>query len=168
MLAYVAELKKLATHCNFGVNLNKALRDKLVCGLQNMQIQRRLLSEAKLKYSKALEIAIAMETAVRDASELHSELHAEPRVDKISNNSNHHHCCRTSRLRVAIDVEKTRTHHIIADSRTRHVIIVGRWAIFPEFVTRDNKVSQSNHLKHHKTLNSILFSTVKVMNLKMC
>ncbi|KAL9967300.1 hypothetical protein ACROYT_G025499 [Oculina patagonica] len=52
-----------------------------------MQIQRRLLSEAKLKYSKALEIAVAMETAVRDASELHSELHAEPPVDKISDNS---------------------------------------------------------------------------------
>jgi len=85
VLAYIAELKKLATHCNFGVNLNEALRDKLVCGLQNMQIQRRLLSEAKLKYSKALEIAVAMETAVRDASELHSELHAEPQVDKISN-----------------------------------------------------------------------------------
>jgi len=29
----------------------------------------------------------AMETTVRDASELHSELHAEPRVDKISDNS---------------------------------------------------------------------------------
>ena len=87
MLAYVAELKKLATHCNFGANLNEALRDKLVCGLQNIQIQRRLLSEAKLKYSKALEIAVAMEAAVRDASELHSELHAEPRVDKISDNS---------------------------------------------------------------------------------
>jgi len=81
VLAYVAELKKLATHCNFFANLNEALRDRLVCGLQNMQIQRRLLSEANLKYSKA------MEAAVRDASELHSELRAEPRVDKISDNS---------------------------------------------------------------------------------
>ena len=86
VLAYVAELKKLATHCNFGANLNEALRDRLVCGLQNMQIQRRLLSEAKLKYSKAFQ-GVAMEAAVRDASELHSELHPEPRVDKISDNS---------------------------------------------------------------------------------
>ena len=61
-------------------------RTKLVCGLQNMQIQRRLLSKAKLKYSKALEIAIVMEAAVHDASELHSELHTELRVDKISEN----------------------------------------------------------------------------------
>jgi len=31
-----------------------------VCGLRNMQIQKRLLSEAKLKYSKAVEIAVAL------------------------------------------------------------------------------------------------------------
>ena len=87
MLTYVADLKKLVTHCNFGANLNEALQDKLVCGLRNEQIQKRLLSEAKLKYSKALEIALAMETAIRDASELQGELQSEPRVDKISDNS---------------------------------------------------------------------------------
>ena len=87
VLTYMADLKKLAAHCNFGGNLNEALRDKLVCGLCNVQIQKRLLSETKLKYSKALEVAVAMETAIRDASELQSELHPEPRVDKISANS---------------------------------------------------------------------------------
>lgn len=40
--------------------------------------KRRLLSEAKLNYSMALEITVAIEAAVRDASELHSELHVEP------------------------------------------------------------------------------------------
>ena len=81
ILSYVAELRKLATHCNFGGNLNEALRDRLVCGLRNMQIQKRLLSEAKLKYSKAVEIAVAMETAIRDASELQSELYSRWQVD---------------------------------------------------------------------------------------
>ena len=33
ILSYVAEIRKLATHCNFGGNLNEALRDRLVCGL---------------------------------------------------------------------------------------------------------------------------------------
>ena len=88
MLTYVADLKKLAAHCNFGANLNEALRDRMVCVLHNVQIQTRLLSEAKLKYSKALEIAVAMETAIRDASELQSEFHLDQsRVDKISENS---------------------------------------------------------------------------------
>ena len=84
ILSYVAELRKLATHYNFGGNLNEALRDRLVCGLQNMQIQKRLLSEAKLKYSKAVKIAVAMETAIRNASELQSELNPVPHVDKLT------------------------------------------------------------------------------------
>ena len=72
VLTYVADLKKLAAHRNFGANLNEALQDRLVCGLRNVQIQKRLLSEAKLKYSKALEIAAAMETAIHDASKFPS------------------------------------------------------------------------------------------------
>ncbi len=32
---YVAELRKLTEHCNFGVTLNDALRDRLVCGIRN-------------------------------------------------------------------------------------------------------------------------------------
>jgi len=72
----VADLKKLVAHCNFGANLNEALRDRLLCGLRNVQIQKRLRSEAKLKYSKALKIVdVAMETAIHDASELQSEFH---------------------------------------------------------------------------------------------
>ena len=89
ILSYVAELRKLATHCNFGGNLNEALRDRLVCGLRNMQIQKRLLSEAKLKYSKAVEIAVAMETAIRVASELQSEVNSNPvpHIDKLTEHS---------------------------------------------------------------------------------
>ena len=45
MLTYVAVLKKLAAHCNFGANLNETLQDRLVCGLHNAQMQKRLLSE---------------------------------------------------------------------------------------------------------------------------
>ena len=57
MLTYVANLEKLAVHysCNFGANLNEASRDRLVCGLRNVQIQTRLPSEGKLKYTKAFE-----------------------------------------------------------------------------------------------------------------
>ena len=85
-MSYVAELRKLATHCNFGGNLNEALRDRLPCGFRNMQIQKLLLSEAKLKYSKAVEMTVAMETAIRDASELQSELNSNPvpHVDKLT------------------------------------------------------------------------------------
>jgi len=32
---YVAELRSLAAHCDFGDYLEEALRDRLVCGLCN-------------------------------------------------------------------------------------------------------------------------------------
>ena len=38
ILSYVAQLRTLATHCNFGGNLNEALEERLVCRLRNMQI----------------------------------------------------------------------------------------------------------------------------------
>ena len=31
---YMAELRRIATHCEFGDGLNDALRDRLVCGLR--------------------------------------------------------------------------------------------------------------------------------------
>ena len=130
MLTYVADLKKPAAYCNFAANLNDALRDRLACGLRNVQILKRLLSEAKLKYSKALEIAVVMETAIHDASKLQSEFHPEQsRVDKISDNSQTTPVLphsRTPLLTLVIGAEETRTQHTIADSRTRHAIIVGR------------------------------------------
>ena len=39
---YVAELRRLATTCEFGDFLNDALRDRLVCGLRNESVQKRL------------------------------------------------------------------------------------------------------------------------------
>ena len=56
---YVAELRKLSEHCNFGTALNDMLRDRLVCGIADQRIQRRLLAEPDLTFAKALELAHA-------------------------------------------------------------------------------------------------------------
>ena len=40
---FLAELRRLAMHCDFKTHLNEALRDKLVCGLHNSSIQKKLL-----------------------------------------------------------------------------------------------------------------------------
>ena len=68
--AYIAELRKLTEFCEFGLNLNDTLRDRFVCGLRNDQIQKKLLTIRELSLDKALEIAVAMETATKDAIEL--------------------------------------------------------------------------------------------------
>ena len=66
---YVAELRRIAEHCKFDA-LESMLCDRLVCGIQDPRIQRRLLAESKLTFKQAFEIAQAMESADRDAKTL--------------------------------------------------------------------------------------------------
>ena len=76
--AFMVELRKLSEHCEFGESLNDMLRDRLVCGINDQRIQRRLLAEAKLTFTKAFELAQAMEAADRNAKDLEkaSGIHA--------------------------------------------------------------------------------------------
>ena len=46
---YIAELRQFARHCNFGTNLEDCLRDRLVCGLSNTHIIKKLLAEKDLQ-----------------------------------------------------------------------------------------------------------------------
>ena len=45
---FIAQLRRLAMHCQFGDHLNEALRDRFVCGLKSEVMQKRLLSEVDL------------------------------------------------------------------------------------------------------------------------
>ena len=54
---YMAELRKLADRCQFGGYLEEALRDRLVCGLRDEAIQRKLLTMDALTLSRAYEIS---------------------------------------------------------------------------------------------------------------
>ena len=70
MTTNMAELCRLAIHCEIGDSLNKTLRYRFVCGLKQEHIQKRLLAESKLDLEKAIQTAVAMEMASRDALEL--------------------------------------------------------------------------------------------------
>jgi len=67
---FVSELRSLAESCNFEGTLEDQIRDRLVCGVNDDQIQRRLLSEAKLTYKRALELAQGLEMAAKNVREL--------------------------------------------------------------------------------------------------
>ena len=54
----MAELRTLASTCDFGAFLGEALRDHLVCGLANESIQKCLLTVANLTLKKALELSL--------------------------------------------------------------------------------------------------------------
>ena len=70
MAVFVAELRKIAQYCDYGDVLSDMLRDRVVCGLANKAVQRRLLQEPTLTFEKALEVAVAAETAARDSRRL--------------------------------------------------------------------------------------------------
>lgn len=67
---FLSELRALSVYCNFGPSLNDMLRDRLVCGINDDQMQKRLLSEPKLTLEKATAIAQSMESAAMNVRQL--------------------------------------------------------------------------------------------------
>ena len=70
---YIAALRSIAEHCNYGDTLNDMLRDRLVCGIRDKRVQRRLLQESELSFDQAKDIALAAETANKDAMKLQQQ-----------------------------------------------------------------------------------------------
>ena len=68
---YIAALRKIAEHCDYGSSLNDMLRDRLVCGTSDERVQRRYLQESTLTYATARDMALASETAEKDSKRLH-------------------------------------------------------------------------------------------------
>ena len=66
MAEYMAELRKFSKHCDFKDTLEDMLRMGLVWGIADSRIQHRLLAEDKLTFTKAQELAQAMELAAKD------------------------------------------------------------------------------------------------------
>ena len=56
---FVAELRRLSEHCQYGDTLDDMRSDRLVCGIADSRLQRRLLAEPDLTFKKALELAQA-------------------------------------------------------------------------------------------------------------
>ncbi len=77
MAAYLARLRALAKYCNFGASLEDMIRDRLVCGINDIAIQKRLLAEPKLTYKKAVEVAHSLERADKNIQLLKQPRRAE-------------------------------------------------------------------------------------------
>ena len=71
---FLATLRRLTTHCDFGTFLNDALRDRLVGGLQDLTAKKKLLTEDKLTLERATAIAQSMEAAAHQASQMQDAL----------------------------------------------------------------------------------------------
>jgi hypothetical protein len=71
---FVAAVKKLTKHCEFGLFRDDAIRDRIVCGLRSQNMQKRLISEKALTCDRAITLAVALEAAEHDVTELNSGL----------------------------------------------------------------------------------------------
>ena len=60
----VAELRSITQTCKYSLSLDKMLRDRIVCGINDDRIQQRLLSEKGLTYKKALELSQGLENSL--------------------------------------------------------------------------------------------------------
>ncbi len=66
---YMEALRNMATSCNFGEFLDRALRDRFVSGLRSEAMQRRLMAE-DMELARVIEFASSMEAADRDTHDL--------------------------------------------------------------------------------------------------
>ena len=67
---FVNELRGIASKCEYGLQLNDNLRDRLVAGVNNDRIQQRLLQNPGLTFQTALTTCLAMETAAKNVQDL--------------------------------------------------------------------------------------------------
>ena len=71
--SFVAQLRVLSTHCEYGEMLEDMLRDRIVCGLSDSRIQHRLLTEPKLTFAKAVKLSQSMESAEKNSKMILSQ-----------------------------------------------------------------------------------------------
>ncbi|CAN7983895.1 unnamed protein product [Ixodes pacificus] len=58
---FIVELQQLADKCNFGDMLDRMLRDKIVCGIRNVYVQRAPLARPKVTLQETENIVLAAE-----------------------------------------------------------------------------------------------------------
>jgi len=64
---YSARLRRMAATCNFGDNLNRALRDQFVAGVRSADTRRKLLGKDN-SFDDVMKIALADEVAAKEVS----------------------------------------------------------------------------------------------------
>lgn len=71
--SFTRRLNGLATYCEFKDELKNHLRDQFVWGIRDEAGKRKLLSETKLTYDAAVQIATARETTSKDAAAMKAD-----------------------------------------------------------------------------------------------
>ena len=86
---FVASLRSLTEYCNYGTSLDYMIRDRLVCGVRDDNIQRRLLAEKELTLAKAMDIATSFEMAAKNVRDLQAAQASREKVHKMASQPGH-------------------------------------------------------------------------------
>ena len=80
--SYIVNLNNISSMCEFGGFLPEVLRDRLICGMKDVPIQTKLLSERDLTFEKVNDLAMSMEMAMHDLK-LMSGAESDQRVHNL-------------------------------------------------------------------------------------
>lgn len=82
---FLKELRQLAEKCGFDAALDTMLRDRIVCGIRDEALQRRLLAEDKITLKRAQEMCLAQEVAARSVAIIQQETATASNAPTASN-----------------------------------------------------------------------------------
>ncbi|XP_046671149.1 uncharacterized protein K02A2.6-like [Homalodisca vitripennis] len=85
---YIAQLRKMSTHCEFGAVLNDYLRDRLVSGIRNEATKQKLLGESSLTFDQAVKIITSAEAAEKNAAAL--AINGSRNAERLQKMTAHH------------------------------------------------------------------------------
>ena len=154
-----SELRQLAMRCDFGASLEEMLRDRLVCGIKDEHIQRRLLAEPNLTFKKAQDIAQALESADRNTADLQQQVQAavpvhalkksqKPKNDRGSSKSTSKD---TAPSRSSPTCYRCGGKHLAPDfvgTKNQNVIPVGKRDTFPACAeAKERQAAIQSHLR---------------------
>ena len=124
----LADLRHLSRHCEYAAITDAMIRDRLVCGVNDVGIQRKLLAEIGLTLKKVTAIASGMEMAAKESSAI-----SGPREV---------HGLDHGRGRKEVGFRWGDRRHKVPDChfRDKEFSFVRRKAIFQRFVARGRKV----------------------------
>lgn len=78
----------MSEYCNFA-ELDKMLRDQMVCGIRDVSLQKKLFVECELTYRRKIEISLAAEANVRHSDQQNEAvLKFDEKSLKTKNHSN--------------------------------------------------------------------------------
>lgn len=86
---FIASIKKLGDCCDFGTLQNNLLRDRIVCAINNVEMQTRLLETPNLSLEETMKIVIAIEAAKKHASTLSSAITANAQTGSVTEGTAH-------------------------------------------------------------------------------